>query len=153
MYNRGLALLDFVRYDEALACFAQALSLDPGYVPAHFTEALVRFAQGDYTVGLRKHERRFAVRSMRWGWTRPFAQPPWIGEADIAGKTILVHPEGGFGDVLQFCRYVPMLAAAGAHVILEVAPELARVMSSLAGVAQMITTGEPRPPSTSTAQS
>ena len=51
---------------------------------------------------------------------RDFAQPLWLGADDIAGKTILLHAEQGYGDTIQFCRYVPLVAARGARVILEV---------------------------------
>jgi hypothetical protein len=49
---------------------------------------------------------------MPWfsGGHRHFAQPQWRGEA-AEGRALLVHAEQGFGDTLQFCRYVPLAAA------------------------------------------
>ena len=53
--------------------------------------------------------------------------------------------EQGYGDVFQFCRYVPLLAARGAKVVLEVVPDIYRLMSSLAGVDQLLILGNPPP--------
>ena len=62
---------------------------------------------------------------------RHFVQPLWLGAEDIAGKTILLHAEQGFGDTLQFCRYVPLVAELGARVILEVPTALHELMRTL----------------------
>ncbi len=51
-------------------------------------------------------------------------QPPWAGQ-DLAGKTILVMVEQGAGDVIHFARYIAVLKAMGATVLLQVRPELA----------------------------
>jgi len=51
---------------------------------------------------------------------RKFTQPLWLGDESIEGKTILLHADEGLGDVIHFARYVPMVAALGARVILEV---------------------------------
>jgi hypothetical protein len=69
------------------------------------------------------------------------AVPQWKGE-DIAGKTILLHAEQGFGDTIQFVRYAPMVAARGAHVVLEVQAPLRRLMSNLPGMDRVIKHGD-----------
>jgi hypothetical protein len=62
----------------------------------------------------------------------------WQGQSDIAGKTILVCADEGIGDTIQFVRYVPMLAARGARVILLPQEELYSLLSELPGVAQCL---------------
>ena len=69
---------------------------------------------------------------------RNFSQPAWNGGDPIAGKTILIHSEQGLGDTIQFCRYVPLVAARGAQVIFEVQKPLQSLMASLGGVAQVV---------------
>ena len=71
---------------------------------------------------------------------RKLPQPLWTGE-DLAGKTILLHYEQGFGDTIQFMRYAPLVAARGARVVLEVQPALARLAATLKGVAQVVAAG------------
>src|SRR5487761_2660456 len=65
--------------------------------------------------------------------------------SNAAGKNILLHSEQGFGDTIQFCRYVPLVAARGARVIVEVAAPLQDLMSDLAGATQVIPRGTPLP--------
>src|SRR5439155_20567933 len=74
------------------------------------------------------------------------AQPLWRGEP-IEGRGILLHAEQGFGDALQFMRYVPLLAARGTGVVLQVPRPLLRLAAtSFNGVAQVIHDGEVPPP-------
>jgi hypothetical protein len=67
-----------------------------------------------------------------------FGKPMWRGERDIAGKTILVCADEGLGDTIQFVRYVPMLAALGARVILLPQEPLYPLLSRLPGLAQCL---------------
>ena len=64
---------------------------------------------------------------------RHFPQPLWLGDAVIRDKTILVHSEQGFGDAIQFCRYVPLVAERAARVILEVGRPLRKLMAGFFG--------------------
>ncbi|MGB7039789.1 MAG: hypothetical protein WBD83_09235, partial [Xanthobacteraceae bacterium] len=77
---------------------------------------------------------------------RNFSGAPWLGDEDIAGKTLLIHAEQGFGDTLHFVRYVPLLAERGAKVILEVQSQLKALLSQTAGASAVIGRGEPLPP-------
>ena len=141
--NRGVTLHEMRRFDEALASYAEALAARPDYAEAHFNEGLSRALIGDYERGLQKFERRW--RAKQRDRQRDFRQPLWLGADDIAGKTILLHAEQGFGDTIQFARYVPMVAARGARVILEVRRPLHRLMDSLAGATDIVPRGEPLP--------
>ena len=74
-----------------------------------------------------------------------FTQPLWRGSNEITGKTILLHAEQGFGDTIQFCRYVPLVLKCGARVVLEVPKPLHALMSTLPGNAQIVSRGDPLP--------
>jgi hypothetical protein len=77
---------------------------------------------------------------------RNFAAPLWLGQDALGGKTILLHAEQGFGDTIQFMRYVPRVAGRGAKTIfLEVQRELVPLFSGLAGVEAVIARGAPLP--------
>jgi hypothetical protein len=60
----------------------------------------------------------------------------WLGKEPVAGKTVLIHVDEGFGDTIQFARYVPMVAALGAHVVLIVPDALQPLLAGLSGVAE-----------------
>jgi hypothetical protein len=140
-YNRACVLHEVQRFDEALAAYARAIQLAPDDADIHWNESLTRLLLGDFPRGWEKYE----WRRKRPGYDeRGFGQPLWRGEP-LAGKTILVHAEQGFGDTLQFVRYVPMLASMGARVALEVQPPLKSLIATLPGVSTLIARGEPLP--------
>jgi hypothetical protein len=99
---------------------------------------------GDFNRGWEKNEWRWETRQARSN-KRNFAHPQWTGREDIAGKTILLHAEQGFGDTIQFCRYVPRVVARARGVILEVQKPLHELMSALPSTAQIVSRGEPLP--------
>jgi hypothetical protein len=77
---------------------------------------------------------------------RQFSATRWSGSQPLEGKTLLVHAEQGLGDVIQFCRYLPLLAAQGASVVFEVMPSLTRLLHTLPSAIRLIGRGEPLPP-------
>ena len=136
--NRGAALSELKRINEALADYDRAIALKPDFPEPHWNTASLRLLTGDFGRGWAEYEWRWKKESMA-RFMRNFSQPLWLGGDDIAGKTILLHSEQGFGDTIQFCRYVPLAAARGARVILEVERPLQRLMATLAGAAQVVT--------------
>jgi hypothetical protein len=88
---------------------------------------------GDFAAGLRGREVRWKIPSFSHIYP-PLSRPIWLGDGDIAGKAILVCAEEGFGDTLQFVRYVPMLAARGARVLLMVQDALYPLLSGMTGI-------------------
>jgi tetratricopeptide (TPR) repeat protein len=136
----GSSLQAMGRLAEALPCHARAVALAPQDADAHYNYADALLAAGDFTAGWAEYE---------WRWQRAHAPqrglgPPWRGE-DLAGRTILLHAEQGFGDTLQFARYAPLVAARGGRVVLEVQPALVRLMRSLPGPASVIAQGDALP--------
>ncbi len=114
-FNRGNSLHQALRMPEAIASFDLALSLEPGNANFHWSRALAALLHGDYTSGWQHYERR---------WTRDggepqrvFDVPQWTGREAIAGKTLLIHCEQGFGDVIQFSRYALDVIALGGRVV------------------------------------
>ena len=143
--NRGMAFQALDRYDEALAEFDRSVALRPDHAPTHFSKSVCLLQSGDLTRGWREYEWRWRTPELMIGW-RHFAQPLWLGEQPTDGRTILVHAEQGLGDTLQFCRFVPLIAARGARVVLEVQQPLARLLAEFPGAAQTVTYGGELPP-------
>jgi tetratricopeptide (TPR) repeat protein len=141
--NRGHALRRLDRPVEALAGFKAALTAAPEFAEAHFEAAMAHLTLGDFDAGWTEYEWRWKTGAFA-RHRRPFRAPPWLGNAPIAGKTILLHAEQGFGDTIQFVRYAPLLASRGAKVICEVQAELQPLLSQLADVT-VIASGGTRP--------
>lgn len=134
------ALAEYVLAEEI--CIA-VIAAVPEHAEAHWNRALLLLLKGEYSVGWREYEWRWQKR----GFTSPrrdFAQPRWQGES-LVGKTILIHAEQGFGDTLQFCRYVPLVATLGGRVIFECQSPLVTLMKGLAGQVTVVAMGEPLP--------
>jgi tetratricopeptide (TPR) repeat protein len=144
LYNRANILHELRRFDECLAAFAATLNLAPDYAEAQWNEGLTRLLLGDFERGWQQYEWRWKTESQRHQ-RRDFVQPLWLGGVSLAGKTILVHAEQGFGDTFQFVRYLPKLAALGADVVIEVKPSLRTILSRTNGVGRIVAQGEPLP--------
>ena len=144
LINRGNALTDLRRPNDALASYDGAIAVAPDHAEAHWNKSLVLLSRGDFTRGFAEYEWRKRRASATDG--RAFAQPLWLGEGDIAGKTVLLHAEQGYGDTIQFVRFAPLVAERGATVALEVQASLTPLLSGLPGVSAVVSRGDPLPP-------
>lgn len=126
-HNIGRGLYAEGRYKTAKSYFRKAISLFPDHAEAHFGLATSLLGDGDFTEGWKEYEWRFrtvsTMKSSACTFISELTEPMWNGE-EIAGKTLLVYAEQGFGDIFQSVRYVPELAKKGAQIILMVYPEL-----------------------------
>jgi tetratricopeptide (TPR) repeat protein len=130
--------------DEALSCFDLALEIAPGLAEAHVDRAIVLLNQGKFREGWNEYEHRWGTESFRASKQRSFGKPEWRGES-IKGKRILLHAEQGFGDAIQFARFIPAVSALGAEVFVEVRAPLKGLLSSLLAPEHTIAAGEPLP--------
>ena len=138
--NLGLALQDLGRLDEALTHFRQAEVAQPDYAKAIASEAIVHLQRGDFAAGWEKYEARWRIGDLP---PRNFAEPQWRGEP-LADKTILLHAEQGFGDAIQFLRYVPLVVARGGKVVVEVRKPLIPLVARIPGI-EIVGRGERLP--------
>lgn len=134
--NLGTALAAVGRFDESLAASTEALNLTPGDVTIHLNRAMALLKSGRLREGWSEYE---------WRHRKPGREklPPhlmllklaYLG--DIIDRRILVHHEEGFGDTIQFLRYIPMLARVGAKVMVWMPEELARLVRFIPGIVQL----------------
>ncbi len=135
--NKASALVELRRFDEALAVYDALKAVDPGNADAEWSSALLQLLIGNFETGWAGREARSRVAGLSIARLE-FPRPIWLGEESIGGKTVLVHVDEGLGDTLQFVRYVPMMAALGARVILVVPDALQPLLSELPGVSQCL---------------
>ncbi|WP_136524498.1 tetratricopeptide repeat protein [Geomonas ferrireducens] len=141
--NLGSASRALGHLDEAIVCYRRVLELDPSYADARWNLSLVELQLGRYREGWPGYESRFEKVDPI---LRPqFSAPAWDGSS-LAGRTILLHAEQGFGDTFQFVRYAPLLAAQGGRVLVQCqgAP-IAAVLATVPGVERVLLREDPLP--------
>lgn len=140
--NLANALGQLRQFDLADAGYRRAMELSPDYADARWNLALLQLLRGNYAEGWQNYEaRRDTGRRI---FHRTFDQPLW-DVSDLNGRRILLHAEQGFGDAIQFVRYVPLVADRGGQVILHCQPELHLLFQTVRGVQQVITGNDPLP--------
>jgi hypothetical protein len=135
--NLALALHQKGEVAESLPLFDRAVAALPQDALLHWNRALAHLLVGAYETGL---------PGLEWRWRVPrfpspprnFSQPRWQGE-DFSGRRLLLHAEQGIGDSLQLIRFIPMVAARGGSVILEVQKPLVALITSVPGLSHAIT--------------
>lgn len=142
-YNLGNTLQAQGKPEAALASYEQALIYQPDDAEAHYNRGTLLLQSGRYAEGWPEYEWRWGVKSLTQ-YRRDYGVPRWDGE-NLDGRTILLHAEQGMGDTIQFCRYVPMVAALGARVVLEVQRPVLRLLSGLSGIAEIVAVYDPLP--------
>jgi Flp pilus assembly protein TadD len=140
---RATALQALGKVTEAEADCRMAVALDPSFAAAHWNLALNLLLQGKYEGGWQEYE---------WRWRKPdFTSPVrhndiplWDG-SPLDGRTILLHAEQGFGDAIQFVRYVPMVVQCGGNIVLECHHQLVSLFQGVEGIQAVVPFGAPLP--------
>src|SRR5262249_22569996 len=139
--NLGMTLARQGHWDDAMACYEEALRLKPDFGEAHRNRALGWLARGDFKRGWPELEWRFKCR-IPPGLL--FDRPRWNGE-ELEGRTILLHWEQGFGDTLQFIRFARLAKERGGVVWVYCQEPLTRLVARAPGVDRVLAGSEPLP--------
>jgi tetratricopeptide (TPR) repeat protein len=124
LYNSGYTLKTAGQLDAAIGIYKKITELKPDYEPAHLALAFALLNQGNFQDGWREHE---------WNLKKQGKDSPafraLLQNNAIAGKKIILIPEGGLGDTIQFIRYAQRLHDMGAYVIAVVQQPLKPLLS------------------------
>ncbi len=140
--NLGNAFKDQKKIDEAIELFRKAVLLNPEYPEGHWNLSLALLLTGCFEEGWPEYE---------WRWKLKGLVPRedilcalWDG-SDLNRKRILLHAEQGFGDTIQFIRYVPLVTGRGGRVVVECQPELVSLLAPMKGIEVVVKHGDPLP--------
>jgi tetratricopeptide (TPR) repeat protein len=133
--HKASSLAKIRRFDDMMATLQRIKALDPGNAEADQALGHFNLLTGNFEAGWPGYEARRNVPSRAAAYPT-FTQPLWLGDGAIEGKTILIYADEGLGDAIQFARYLPMLAARGARIILVVDAPAYPLLSDLPGVSQ-----------------
>ena len=118
--QRGIALQNLGRFDEARADYGRALQERPSHALARFHRGLAWLVQGNYAAGWADYEARLASGDAP---ARPLRYPRWDGSPPN-GRTLLLYGEQGLGDEIMFASCLADLVRAGARCVVECNPAL-----------------------------
>jgi tetratricopeptide (TPR) repeat protein len=134
-YGLGLIYRDMKRLDESIEALEKTLSFTPDDADVKWDLSHSLLSRGDFRRGMALYESRWSLKGVekpRYPW------PEWQPGDAISGKTVLLYGEQGFGDILQFARFIPFVVAQGAKVVLHLRPELVPLFSGqFSGVVQI----------------
>ena len=136
--NLGMVLKIEGHFTESIAAHDRAVALDAGNPHYRVNRAVALLKAGRWTEAWKDYEARFDLADVPR--VAAIRLMPSLRPGDrLTGQTILALHEDGFGDTLQFLRYLPLLAARGARVVAYVPRPLARLMQTVPGVAAVVT--------------
>ena len=141
--NRGLTFQALRKTDQATNDFDRCLLINPKHADAHWNKALIKISLGEYEEGWKLYEWRWKSFSKKWA--RHYDNPLWLGEESLNRKSILIYPEQGYGDFIQFYRYIPKLQALGAKVILETPAPLINLITESSTNIEIVESGKKLP--------
>jgi tetratricopeptide (TPR) repeat protein len=126
------------KYEQAIEDIDLAISINPRNKKAQWNKSLDLLRLGKFEEGWKLYEARWSIP----GISESFIQLPahlWLGKESLINKNILIYAEQGFGDTIQFCRYLPILESQySAKVIFAVPPTLIKLMQTLSPTIDVI---------------
>lgn len=140
-FNMGIAFKEMNRLEGAITAYRQAIAIKPDFVEAHVNLAIVLLLDGQLEEGFAEYEWRLRPEFTP---SRPFGRPLWNGLIDPEG-TLLVHTEQGYGDAIQFVRYLPFIASEGMRIILQCPAPLRDLLQGVEGVSMVYSLDEVLP--------
>jgi tetratricopeptide (TPR) repeat protein len=140
--NIGNVSRELGDFAAAEAAFREALVVEPASADAAFALGYVFLSMGRLAEGWTDFAFRRQLSSYRYpGISRGIE---WRGEP-LGDRTLLLYSDEGFGDAIQFARYIKLLPA-GSNIVVEVQQQLLRVFAGIPGVSRVVATGDALPP-------
>jgi hypothetical protein len=128
--NMGGGLKDQGKLEEALNAYNKAFSIKPDYADAYYNSSFIYNLKGNLQEGFKLYEWRLKRKCFP---TRPARKNLiWDGKKSVSGKDFLVYEEQGLGDIIQFCRYLPLLKQKGAEVTFKVNQKMHALLRTIA---------------------
>ena len=140
-HNMGFTLEKMGQLAESIKWYEKAISMEPNYIHAHTNLGMTLLLAGDYQRGFLEYEWRLQHEDAE---PRNFQSIPWDGRP-LINKRLLIYPEQGYGDSIQFIRYLPEVKSKGGMVILETHKYLVPLFKRLPYIDDIVIHGETPP--------
>ncbi|MCW3474803.1 tetratricopeptide repeat-containing glycosyltransferase family protein [Limobrevibacterium gyesilva] len=144
LHNLAVIRYERLEIDACIAAARRALALDPALPGAHFELAEALLLRGEMAEGWEEYEWRFRIAGAP-SLMPPTDRPQWDG-APLAGRTLLLIADQGFGDVIQFSRYIPWARERCSDLAIACGAEMAPLISQLGPGIRQVRRWEDCPP-------
>jgi tetratricopeptide (TPR) repeat protein len=136
--NLGNIYLAQGNYNASIEQYQKAIEIRPNYPDAHYNMGLLLLLMGEFEEGWKEYGWRFKSKEIadQIGY-RDLGIPVWNG-TPLNGRTILIMSEQGFGDQIQFARYIPLIKEMGGRVLFECHKELMPLFESFEGIDRLL---------------
>lgn len=128
--NLGILYSSKGSYIKAIKHYEFAISLKDNYFQAKWNLSLLLLLTGNFIQGWKFYESRIFYQETKKVHDQFIPEKKWRGH-DIKGKNLLIYGEQGFGDMIQFIRFIPLLEKFKANVILYMPEELINLFSTI----------------------
>jgi hypothetical protein len=130
----NLAILHYARLelDRTIELCERAIKLNPKLPSAHFELSEALLLRGEFERGWAEYEWRYQIPGA--GKLMPKTdRPQWDGKP-LGNGTLMLIADQGFGDAIQFCRYIGWAAARAPNLVVACSPELKPIIEQQPGV-------------------
>ena len=127
--NMGQALNEKGKLDSAIDSLKEAIKIKPDFAEAFYNLSYPHLLRGSLEKGFIFYESR--LRKMKPTVAPARANLIWDGEKSLSGKHFVIYEEQGLGDIIQFCRYLPLLEQKGANITFKVKPNLHALLRTM----------------------
>ena len=142
--NLGLAHQELGQIEHAFNSYNRAIAITPDSAEVRNNLGMLQLLTGDFDAGWANYAWRWKTKDAA-SLPREYPQPFWDG-GPLQGRTIFIYPEQGLGDIIQFVRYLPLVAAHGGRVLFEVPKPLLRLFEGSRLVENLVRENQAPPP-------
>lgn len=119
IYNQGICYYLLGNFSSAIECNEKVIKLNPNFKEGHYNLGLLQLTVGNYAEGWKHYEWRKNQNNQKTEYPIQDKEKEWLGDHNIKNKIIYIIKEQGLGDYINYCRYLPMVEALGAKIILD----------------------------------
>lgn len=134
-FNHALIRYERHELDQSVAAADRAIELAPDFAEAHFERAEALLIGGRLAEGWESYEWRFKLKQAE-GMLPKTEKPQWDGETLPEGRLLIVADQG-FGDCIQFARYIPWVAERAPRPTLACSGDLVPILRQIPGVGRI----------------
>ncbi len=136
-FNLALIHYERLELDDAVRVADQSLAIAPEFAEAHFEKAEALLLAGKLKEGWESYEWRFKLKQAE-GMLPKTDKPQWDGQPMEPGKLLIIGDQG-FGDCIQFGRFIPWVALMAPQPVVACSAELLPLLKQLPGIGKIVT--------------